>query len=76
MSDLWSCTELAITLDIGEDAIAKVQRSIFNDGLAFDVLLKWKQVKGGSATVRVLYDALLTMKRVNLAERCASELPP
>lgn len=75
MPDKWSCTKLAIALEIGEDAILKVQRSVFRDELAFDrVLMKWVQTKGSDATGRVLYNALLTIERADLAKRFDKEL--
>ena len=73
--DLWTCTQLAIALDIGNDRVRKVQQSVFTDQLVYtDVLCKWLEVKGEAATNAALYDALLTINRLDLAARFRQEL--
>ena len=68
------CIHLALKLRIGEGETCKFMTMAFSDGIAFDIMQKWKEVHGEQATGRILHAALCEVDLRHLAEKCEDKL--
>lgn len=70
----WECTSLAVELGLDNTFVGKLTKQAFNDEMAFNVLQKWRAVKGTDATGQALYTALKRIGRSDVAQQYVVEL--
>ena len=68
------CIHLALKLRIGDAETCTLMAMPFSDGMALDIMRKWKEVHGEQATGRILYAALCEVDLQNLAEKFEDRL--